>query len=252
MFFRKKAKEGDPQCVTDLEYQRETDANAKNILDAMKRMAELPREVLVPGSTPAFMAIHGAAYDAVGRDLTVVGFTCVGDYQSADHGNAPDAKRAGYRFALSTDRTVAAAWFVSPSTEPQRCIVLQSYALDGETWITGCGFLSTGLPDPPRHHATRVPERTSVRALVELHRRGTSSAASLRAFSGVDEILEQRRRDAEIVQAFRREQGLAMAEPMLRAKLGDRFALVGEPLLASILAHPEWWTFEDSPQAVSR
>src|SRR5439155_1627512 len=36
--------------------------------------------------------------------------------------------------------------------------------------------------------------------------------------------------------------GLALFEPMLRAKLGPDFDERGQPLLDSILAHPEWWT----------
>src|SRR5439155_990608 len=41
---------------------------------------------------------------------------------------------------------------------------------------------------------------------------------------------------------FRAARGLALFEPMLRAKLGPDFQERGQPLLDSTRAHPEWWT----------
>jgi hypothetical protein len=238
-----------------LEAQRKIDETAKGIVDRTKRLIDV-REILVPGANETYERLHGEWYRAVERDLAAAGFQSFGPYKDVNaRPDTPPEKQAYYHLALSADRTITAGWFLVAAKEPRPCLVLESVATDGRVIATMSGITESGLPVPSNRDIERFPADTPVVRLVADHHAHLARAnTNLREFAGVEDMLEERLRQANETAAHRRQIGLGIFEPYLRTLSRGRFEEKGRPLLESILANPEWWTGEEpsapSPGAV--
>jgi len=231
-----------------IEAQLKIDESAKGIVDRTKRLIEV-RENLVAGANEAYERLHSEWYRAVERDLTAAGFHPFGPYRDLNtRPDTPPEKRAYYHLALSADRTITAAWFLVAAKPPKPCLVLESVATDGVVIVTTSGISENGLPVPSSRDIERFPAETPVARLVADHHAHLARAnTNVREFAGVEDVLAERLRQASETAALRREIGLGIFEPYLRALSRGQFEEKGKPLLESILAHPEWWSGEARP-----
>jgi hypothetical protein len=228
-----------------LEAQRKVDEVAKNTVDGVKRLIEV-RENLVPGANATFEQLYGAWYRSVEDGLAALGFQSFGQYKDLNKkSGTPPENDAYYHLALSADRTITAGWFLIAAKEPRRCLVLESIATDGAVITTSCGTTESSLPLPPNRDVERFPADTPAAQLVADHRAHVARTnKTMRELAGIDDLLADRLRQATEQAAYRRQIGLGMFEPYLRALSRGHFEEKGKPVLESILAHPEWWTGE--------
>jgi len=187
---------------------------------------------------------HDAAfYDGIGKELGAERIDTLGDFDEAAFSKRnPDKKQTFVRFGLAADGTIGAMWFRLGTASS---VSLHSWLEDGRTVVTFRSAAESGVPYPAELLQERLPLETAVRDLARRHRTRVRSAGSLpRLLSGLDDLLAAYAADEERISRFREREGLALFEPMLRKKLGERYEEEGEPLVQAIEAHPEWWTGE--------
>jgi hypothetical protein len=230
-----------------MEYQKKVNELAKGIVESYRKMLDNP-EKLEPGYSKAFAKSHGAWYDSVEKDLVSLGFRPLGAYEDPANHSTPEDKRSFYRFALSAEGTITAAWFLVPSTPPLQCVVLDSAAEDGAKWITGSGIRDTGMPLPDNRTVRIFPAGAPNKGLVITHRRAIEAARTpLVTHTGMDSILAARYADAVAVSEFRKALGVGLFEKVIRSnyKTDEEFEENGRDIVDAIEENPHWWTGEE-------
>ena len=100
-------------------------------------------------------------YERVDRELAVVGFQTVGDFEDASLVVADPSKKSFARFAIGAHGAIAAMWFEVPAEEGNslQCLVLHSWVADGRVIVTERGTVDSGLPMPPEVLVERIDAR---------------------------------------------------------------------------------------------
>jgi hypothetical protein len=232
-----------------LEFQKKVDEIAKNIVLGYKKSFDY-RELLEPGASKPFAREHGKWYDRVDKELVAQGFKPLGSYEDAGaRDKTPDDKRSFYRFAVSEDGTIVAAWFAFPSKPVTHAIVIESDGIDGSKWTTAAGLKDNGMPNMPNRHELLFHTDTPISELLTAHRQQVGDAA-LVARNGIDDILAARLASSVEYNEFRKAIGIPLFRGVLRAnyETDEEFEENGRELLDSIEAHPEWWAGEESAE----
>lgn len=242
---------------------REHDESPEGFADTLRELMELQKQiddsaraivtnvcVLVdhradyrPVNAADYPDYDAAFYDGIGKELGTERIDTLGDFDEAAFSQRhPEKNQTFVRLGLAADATIGAMWFRLGTVSS---VSLHSWLEDGRTVVTFRSAAESGVPHPAELLQERLPLETTVRDLARRHRTRVRSAGSLpRLLSGLDDLLAAYAADEERIARFREREGLALFEPMLRKKLGERYEEEGEPLVQSIQAHPEWWTGE--------
>jgi len=223
------------------ELQQQIDDSARRIVKSVRTLVDHRTEYR-PVRAADYPAYDAAYYDGTERDLAGEGIASLGDFDDATFSrNHPD-KNVFVRLGLAVDATTGAIWFRLGTASS---LALQSWLEDGRTIITVRSSAESAVPNRPEVALERVAPQTSVRDVVRRHRSRVAAGGALpRLLRGLDDLVAAYAADERASAAFRDGQGLALFEPMLRKKLGDKYEDEGVALVESILAHPEWWTGE--------
>ncbi|PYP24134.1 MAG: hypothetical protein DMD55_15565 [Gemmatimonadetes bacterium] len=218
------------------------DESARRIVRSVRTMVDHRAEYRAVNAAE-FPGRDAEFLDGTARELAAEGWQTLGDFEDAAFNRGRQNKNF-VRMALSGDRTAYAMWFSAPAApRPARVLGLRSLLGDGRVLLTLRGGSKTDLPTPPAYLVERLDEGASTGQQVRRHRERVDAAgAAPRTHQGVADVLAALATEEKMQSEFRAARGLALFEPMLRAKLGPDFDERGQPLLDSILAHPEWWT----------
>jgi len=221
--------------------QQQIDESARRIVKSVRTLVDHRTEYR-PVRAADYAEYDAAYYDGTERDLAAEGIASLGDFDDAAFNRTHPDKNVFVRLGLAADATTGAIWFrLGTATS----LALQSWLEDGRTIITVRSSTESAIPNRPEVVLERVAPQTSVRDVVRRHRSRVAAAGSLPTLlRGLEDLVAAYAADEQASAAFRDDQGLALFEPMLRKKLGDRYEDEGAPLVESILAHPEWWTGE--------
>jgi hypothetical protein len=184
-----------------------------------------------------------AYYDAVERELSAVGFETVGDYEDTAILVSDPSRKSFVRFATGAHGAIAAMWFEVPAQDSEGllCLVLHSWLADGRVLVTTRGTIETGLPLPANVLFERLETDVDTRSALRTHgERVAATGAAPCRLAGADEMFARYAADETAIREFRRQLGVDLFEPMLRASLGPNYDLQGEPILDAIRRHPEW------------
>jgi len=218
------------------------DESARRIVQSVRTMVDHRVEYRTVNAAE-FPGRDAEFLDGTARELAAEGWQTLGDFEDAAFNRGRQNKNF-VRMALSGDRTAYAMWFSAPAApRPARVLGLRSLLGDGRVLLTLRGGSKTDLPTPPAYLVERLDEGASTGQQVRRHRERVDAAdAAPRTHQSVADVLAALATEEKMQSEFRAARGLALFEPMLRAKLGPDFDERGQPLLDSILAHPEWWT----------
>jgi hypothetical protein len=233
-----------------LEAQNQINEVARGIVERYKKLLDSP-ERLESGASAAFAREHGKWYDGIEKEMVALGFRALGAYENANARDTPEERRSFYRFALSSDGTIVANWFLFPGKTPRLCVVLESTAEDGAKWITASGVTDTGMPMPPNRKARVFPASASLKGLVTTHRREIEAAKTpLIKHTGMTSILAARLSDSIALSEYREGIGIGLFKGIIRNnyKTDEEFEENGRQVLDAIEAHPQWWTGEEPKQ----
>lgn len=223
------------------ELQQQIDDAARRIVKSVRTLVDHRTEYR-PVRAADYPDHDTAYYDGTERDLAGEGIASLGDFDDATFSRTHPDKKVFVRLGLAADGTTGAIWFRLSTASS---LALQSWLEDGRTIITVRSSAESAVPNRPEVLLERVSPETLVRDVVRRHRSRVAVNATLpRLLRGLDDLVAAYAADEQASAAFREAQGLALFEPMLRKKLGDKYDDEGAPLVEAILAHPEWWTGE--------
>ena len=225
-----------------IELQKQIDDSARAIVTSVRVLVD-HRADYRPVNAADYPDHDAAFYDSIGKELGAERIDTLGDFDEAAFSRRhPDKKQTFVRLGLAADGTIGAMWFRLGTVSS---VSLHSWLEDGRTVVTFRSAAESGVPYPGELLQERLPLETTVRDLARRHRTRVRSAGSLpRLLSGLDDLLAVYAADEERIARFREHEGLALFEPMMRKKLGERYEEEGEPLVQAIQAHPEWWLGE--------
>jgi hypothetical protein len=245
------APEGFADTLRELsELQKQIDDSARAIVTSVRVLVD-HRADYRPVNAADYPDHDAAFYDGIGKELGAERIDTLGDFDEAAFSERnPDKEQTFVRLGLAVDGTIGAMWFRLGAVSS---IALHSWLEDGRTVVTFRSAAESGVPHPAALLQERLPLETTVRDLARRHRTRVRAAGSLpRLLSGLDDLLAAYAADEERIAHFRKREGLALFEPMMRKKLGERYEEEGEPLVQTIQAHPEWWTGERRAQPASQ
>jgi len=229
------------------ELQKEIDDSARRIVKSVRTLVDHRTEYR-PVRAADYPDYDAAYYDGTERDLAGEGIASLGDFDDATFNRRHPDKNVFVRLGLAADATAGAIWFRLGKASS---LALQSWLEDGRTITTVRSSTESAVPNRPEVALERVDPQTAVSDVVRRHRSRVAAAGALpRLLRGLEDLVQAYAADERASAAFRDGQGLALFEPMLRKKLGDKYEDEGAPLVESILAHPEWWTGE-APKPVA-
>jgi uncharacterized protein YegJ (DUF2314 family) len=237
------ALEGFADTLRELvELQKQIDESARAIVTSIRVLVD-HRADYRPVDAGDYPDHDAAFYDGVGKELGAERIDTLGDFDEAAFSQRnPDKNQTFVRLGLAADGTIGAMWFRLGTASS---VALHSWLEDGRTVVTFRAAAESGVPHPTELLQERLPLETTVRDLARRHRTRITAFGSLPLLlRGLDDLLAAYAADEERVSRFREREGLALFEPMMRTKLGERYEEEGEPLVQSIHAHPEWWTGE--------
>lgn len=221
------------------ELQQQIDDSARRIVKSVRTLVDHRTEYR-PVRAADYPDYDAAYYDGTERDLAGEGIASLGDFDDATFSRTHPDKNVFVRLGLAADGTTGAIWF---RLGPAASLALQSWLEDGRTIVTVRSGAESAVPNRPEVATERVAPQTSVRDVVRRHRsRVAAGGAFPRLLRGLEDLIAAYAADERASAAFREAQGIALFEPMLRKKLGDKYEDEGAPLVESILRHPEWWT----------
>ena len=225
-----------------MELQAQIDESARSIVESVRTTVDHRAEYLAVRAAD-YPGHDAGYYDGTGKELAAEGIGTLGDFEDATFSRRNPDKQVFVRLGLANDGTIGAMWFRLGTASS---VSVSSWLEDGRTITTFRAATESSLPVPSTSVSERLPLETSVRDLVRRHRSRVRATGVLpRQLGGIDDLLAAFAADESAVAAFREKEGIALFEPMLRAKLGERYEDEGEPLVESIRAHPEWWTGEE-------
>lgn len=182
-------------------------------------------------------------YDRTEQELAALGFQTVGDFEDASLIVTDASKKSFVRFAVGAHGAIAAMWFEVPADlgDPLRSLVLHTWLADGRVLVTARGTMDSGIPLPPEIVVQRIDGDVDTKTAVRTHgERVTATRTAPRRLTGTDELFARHANDELKTSEFRKNQGAALFEPLLRTMLGAKYEEQGEPLLDAIQRHPEW------------
>jgi uncharacterized protein YegJ (DUF2314 family) len=228
-----------------MELQQQIDESARSIVESVRTTVDHRSDYLAVRA--ADYPNHDAGYyDGTGKELAAEGIAALGDFEDATFSRRNPDKHVFVRLGLAKDGTVGAMWFRLGTASS---VSVHSWLEDGRTITTFRAATESAVPVPGTSLSERVPLETSVRDLVRRHRSRVRATAVLpRQLGGIDDLIAALAADESAVAEFREREGIALFEPMLRQKLGERYEEEGAPLVESIRAHPEWWTGEEKAE----
>lgn len=182
-------------------------------------------------------------YDQVDQELASVGFQTVGDFEDASL-IVPDASKKSFvRFAIGAHGAIAAMWFESPAEDGSslQCLVLNSWVADGRVLVTARGTIDSGLPMPAEVLVERLDADVDTRSALRMHgERVAATRSAPSRLTDADALFARYATDEAKTAEYRRQLGVDLFEPILRASLGANYDLQGEPILDAVRRHPEW------------
>jgi hypothetical protein len=224
-----------------MELQKQIDESARAIVKSVRTLVD-HRSEYRPVRAADYPDRDAAFYDGTDKELAAEGVRPLGDFEDAAFSRRHPDKDAFVRLGLSDDGTIGAIWFKLGAASS---VAFQSWLEDGRELVTVRAGTETAVPNRPEVATERVGLETAVRDVVRRHRSRVGAAGALpRLLRGLEDLLAGYADDEAASASFREQQGLALFEPMMRKKLGDRYDEEGEPLVQAIHAHPEWWTGE--------
>ncbi len=224
-----------------MQIQKKIDDSARRLVEGAKVLVT-HRAEYQPVRADDYPDRDAAYYDGTATDLAAAGVRVIGDFADAAFDRRHPDKHTFTRFGVAADGSIAANWFV---LGPSRSLTLQTWLEDGRTVLTIRSAVESTYPRPPETLAQHVGPDMTTAELIALHRRRVAEARSVpRTIHGQDHLLAAYAAHEEATARFRERLGPGIVEQSLRKKLGDRYVAKGEPLVAAINAHPEWWTGE--------